>query len=111
MRSASTSPRSCTTRAMDETSPGSSLPESQGRYRELFNRVPIGLYRTTHDGRFLEANLALAELLGHREAESLANKRWSDLWVEPADWERWLVSMDRDGVVRGFETRVHSADG
>jgi PAS domain S-box-containing protein len=85
--------------------------ESQLRYRELFDRVPIGLYRTTHDGDFLEANLALAEMLGFPDAADLAAKRWKDLWVEPADWDRWLVSIERDGVVRGFETRVRGADG
>jgi PAS domain S-box-containing protein len=91
---------------MDETPAGSEV-----RYRELFDRVPIGLYRTTHDGQFLEANLALAEMLGFRDASSLTERRWSELWVEPADWERWLVSIERDEVVRGFETRVHGADG
>jgi len=85
--------------------------ESQLRYRELFDRVPIGLYRTTHDGDFLEANLALAEMLGFPDAADLAAQRWKDLWVEPADWDRWLVSIERDGVVRGFETRVRGADG
>jgi PAS domain S-box-containing protein len=85
--------------------------ESQLRYRELFDRVPIGLYRTTSDGYFLEANIALAEMLGFPDAASLAATRWKDLWVEPADWERWLVSIERDGVVRGFETRVRGADG
>ena len=85
--------------------------ESQLRYRELFDRVPIGLYRTTHDGDFLEANLALAEMLGFPDAADLAARRWKDLWVEPADWDRWLVSIERDGVVRGFETRVRGADG
>jgi PAS domain S-box-containing protein len=85
--------------------------ESLLRYRELFDRVPIGLYRTTHDGDFLEANLALAEMLGFPDAAGLAAQRWKDLWVEPADWDRWLVSIERDGVVRGFETRVRGADG
>jgi PAS domain S-box-containing protein len=85
--------------------------ESLLRYRELFDRVPIGLYRTTHDGDFLEANLALAEMLGFPDAADLAAQRWKDLWVEPADWDRWLVSIERDGVVRGFETRVRGADG
>ncbi len=88
-----------------------SAAESQGRYRELFDRVPIGLYRTTHDGQFLEANLALAEMLGFHDAVDLATRRWSELWVERADWERWKDSIERDGVVRGFETRVHGADG
>ena len=85
--------------------------ESQLRYRELFDRVPIGLYRTTHDGDFLEANIALAEMLGFSDVADLAAQRWKDLWVEPTDWERWLVSIERDGIARGFETRVRGADG
>jgi PAS domain S-box-containing protein len=96
---------------VDESPVDRSSAESQVRYRALFDRVPIGLYRTTHDGQFLEANLALAEMLGFRDADSLATKRWSELWVQPVDWQRWVESIERDGVVRGFETRVHGADG
>ena len=87
------------------------LAESQVHYRELFDRVPIGLYRTTHDGRFLEANFALADMLGYPDAAAVMADRWDQLWVDPADWQRWQAAMERDGVVRGFETRVRGADG
>ncbi|NIR44915.1 MAG: hypothetical protein GWN99_09460, partial [Gemmatimonadetes bacterium] len=40
-------------------------PEGGARtVRELFDAVPVGLYRTTPGGRILEANRELADLLG-----------------------------------------------
>jgi PAS domain S-box-containing protein len=50
-------------------------------------------------------------MLGFPDAAGLVAQRWKDLWVEPADWDRWSMLMERDGVVRGFETSVRGADG
>ncbi len=33
----------------------------------LFERSPIGMYRSTEDGRFLYANPALARMLGYED--------------------------------------------
>ncbi|MDH7514104.1 MAG: response regulator [Clostridiales bacterium] len=40
------------------------LSETQARYKALFENTPLGLYRTTPDGQFLDANPALLQLLG-----------------------------------------------
>jgi PAS domain S-box-containing protein len=87
------------------------LAASQARYRELFDSVPIGLYRTTEDGRVLDSNVAMAQMLGFADADAFATQPWNELWVDPADWEAWHEAIERDGVVRGFETRLRGADG
>ena len=40
-------------------------------YRAFFEESVIGMYRSTPDGRFIEANAALAELLGYRDPTDL----------------------------------------
>ncbi|HUF26505.1 MAG TPA: ATP-binding protein [Gemmatimonadaceae bacterium] len=41
------------------------LRASEERYRSLFERAAFGIYRATEEGRFLEANPALIEMLGY----------------------------------------------
>jgi PAS domain S-box-containing protein len=89
----------------------SRLLASEQRYRGLFDRVPVGLYRTTVEGRFLEANRALLEVLGFSGREELLATSAADLYVNREDRGTWQASMDRDGVVRGFEVQFRRRDG
>ncbi|MFW6037215.1 MAG: response regulator, partial [Desulfonatronovibrio sp.] len=45
--------------------------QSEERYRAIFNNAPIGIFRTTFDGRFVEANPTLARMLGYTSREEL----------------------------------------
>lgn len=40
------------------------LEESESRYRGLFDHAPVGIYRTTPDGKLEDGNRALARILG-----------------------------------------------
>ncbi|HEX6929869.1 MAG TPA: EAL domain-containing protein [Gammaproteobacteria bacterium] len=53
-------------------------------YRAFFENSVIGMYRSTPDGRFIEANAALAELLGYRDTTDLltAVPDVNDLYLE-----------------------------
>jgi len=87
------------------------LQEVQARYRDLFERVPVGLYRTTPDGRLLEANPALVEMFGYRDRASLQAVPVPDFYVDPADRRRWQEAIERAGVVTNFEFRARRRDG
>ena len=41
------------------------LRESEEKFRTLFNNAPLGMFRSTPSGRFLEVNLTLAVMLGY----------------------------------------------
>ena len=41
------------------------LHDSEKRYQQFFENVPIGIYRTTLDGRIVDANMALIKMLGY----------------------------------------------
>jgi PAS domain S-box-containing protein len=47
------------------------LVQSEEKYRAIFNNSPIGIFRTSYDGRFLEANPTLARMLGYRDRDEL----------------------------------------
>jgi len=87
------------------------LRESEERYRTLFDRVPIGLYRSTPEGKVLDANPALVEMLGLPDRESIF---WSDvtaIYVNSEDRLQWKTLMERQGVVHGFDTQLRRCDG
>jgi diguanylate cyclase (GGDEF)-like protein/PAS domain S-box-containing protein len=87
------------------------LQESETRYRGLFDHVPVGLYRTTPDGRLLDANRALAHILGHPSPEVLLAAEATDLYVDPSDRDRWKAQVEAEGLVRDFELQLRRADG
>jgi two-component system, NtrC family, sensor kinase len=87
------------------------LGEIEMRYRTLFDRVPVGLYRATPDGEFLDVNPALVEILGYPDRESLMAVHASTLYCTPADQARWQSLAERDGIVRQFEIAFRRRDG
>lgn len=57
-------------------------------YRNLVERMPDGVYKSTHDGRFVEVNPALVRMLGYDSKEELmAVDIASELYFEPGDRE------------------------
>jgi len=87
------------------------LKESEERYRTLFDGIPVGLYRTTPSGQVLDANLALAEMYGYTNRDTLLNTDITYAYVEPDERVRWQVLMAEQGVVRDFEVRIQCYDG
>ncbi|MEE9616749.1 MAG: PAS domain S-box protein, partial [Anaerolineae bacterium] len=87
------------------------LKEAEARYRNLFNGVPVGLYRTTPGGQALDANIALVQMLGYPNRESLLTINAADTYADPEDRQRWQVLMEREGVVRDFEAQLRRRDG
>lgn len=85
--------------------------DAEESYRRLFDEVPVGLYRTTPEGRFLEANPALVEVMGYGEAGSLLEVPVTSVYTDHADRERWREDLNRDGVVRGKVVPIRRRDG
>ncbi|MBM2816220.1 MAG: hypothetical protein HW421_2982 [Ignavibacteria bacterium] len=81
------------------------LTKSEERLRNIFEKAPIGIYRTTPDGKFILANSALAQILRYPSLEILLNHNLETQIYEPgykrADFKE---RIERDGFVH--ETMV-----
>ena len=86
------------------------LRESEKRYRTLLKHLPVGVYRTTPDGRFIEGNTALARLLGVDNVEVLQQINVRDLYVDVSERERHQEQLSSQANTRA-EFRLKRPDG
>ena len=76
-----------------------SLQESEERFRTLFNRVLDGVYRSSHDGRFLDVNPAMVRMFGYDSREEmLAINIEKELYFAPEDRQSLLLDAGRKVV-------------
>jgi diguanylate cyclase (GGDEF)-like protein/PAS domain S-box-containing protein len=79
--------------------------------REFVRNVRAGIYITTPDGHFADANPALLEMLGVATLEELRARRVQDFLVDPDARAHMLASVDRDGFASELELELRRADG
>jgi diguanylate cyclase (GGDEF)-like protein/PAS domain S-box-containing protein len=88
------------------------LRASEARYRELFENVVEGVYRSTSEGRLLSVNPALVTMLGFGSAaELLALESTARLYVDPRERELLMRALERDGALRNAEYSLRRVDG
>ena len=87
------------------------LRESEQRYRGLFDGVPVGIFRTTPEGRTIDANDALVKLLGFNNRDEMYATPVMETYLDPQDRLRWTEHLEREGVVEDYETRLVRRDG
>src|SRR5712692_8814262 len=87
------------------------LHQAELRYRTLFDGMVLGLYRTSPEGKVLEANPAMLQILGYPDQERLQTAILSDLYVDAEDRGHWASSMTGNGIVRNFELQLRRHDG
>jgi two-component system, NtrC family, sensor kinase len=88
------------------------LRDEEKRYRSLYETVPVGIYRSTPDGRFLMANPMLIHLLGYETFDELAQLNMeTDVYSRGYSRMDFLQRMETDGWVRGYEVGFNRKNG
>lgn len=94
---------------------GSSVPPFDGgadKSSPLLADAPYGAFRATVDGRFLEVNPALVEMLGYDSAEELlAVDIGRDVFRDPARRQPLVSQVTEHGRLDGFEAPWKRKDG
>lgn len=87
------------------------LRESESGLRAVFDRLPIGVYRTTPDGKVLMANTAMVRMLGFRSFRELAEKNLEGNAYYPDYTREWFKGeITKQGELRGLEATWTRAD-
>ena len=88
------------------------LEKSEERYRNLFENSPLGIYRTTPDGKILMANPALVRMLNFHSYEELAMHNLEEEEFESNYKRRKFKELiEKEGEVRGLEVAWKRQDG
>jgi len=88
--------------------------EAEQRFRAIFENSVSGIYQVSPDGRFLNANMALAEMLGYgTPGEMMASITdiGSQLYVRPDERKEFVQKLLFEGRVSGHEAEVMRRDG
>ena len=88
------------------------LLETEEQFKSLFENIPIGLYRTTPDGRVLMANPAMVRMLGYPSFEKLAERNLENSGFEPG-YPRPVFKerIEKEGQVVGLVSAWTRQDG
>ena len=88
------------------------LEESENRYRDLFENAPIGMYRTTPEGRILIANQALMRLLEYESLGALGGRDLEGDGFEPHyERQEFKARLEREGEILGHEALWSTRSG
>ncbi|NEO85166.1 MAG: EAL domain-containing protein [Spirulina sp. SIO3F2] len=89
------------------------LAAAEDKYRSIFENALEGIFQTTPDGRYLDANPALARIYGYDSpADLMVNLTdiQHQLYVDEAQRQVFQTLMQEQGVVVGFEAQVYRRD-
>jgi PAS domain S-box-containing protein len=80
------------------------LKESEEKFRNLFERVRHGLFISSKEGKFVDCNQALLEMVGYQDKEEfLKIDIAKDLYVNPEDRKTFQRLIEQHGFVKDLE--------
>jgi PAS domain S-box-containing protein len=90
------------------------LIDEKDNYCGIFDHLMEGVFRTTPDGHYLLANVALARIYGYdsplelmASIKDIAHR----LYVEPGRREEFIRLMQEHNTLSGFESKIYRKDG
>jgi sigma-B regulation protein RsbU (phosphoserine phosphatase) len=90
------------------------LVDEKDNYYGVFDNLMEGVFRTTPDGHYLLANVALARIYGYESpVELMASIKdiARRLYVEQGRREEFIRLMQEHDTLSGFESKIYRKDG
>lgn len=88
-----------------------SLKASEEKYRTLIETVNVGIFMSTLDGKFLQANSAVVEMAGYANLEEFMQIPAQSLFADVADQEWTMAELHSQGYVKNVEVRSVKKSG
>ena len=90
------------------------LRTAEKKYKNIFTHAIEGIFQTTPEGRYLEANPALSRIYGYDSPQELINDLQDiekQLYVDAGRRATFLQHMHVAGKISHFESRIRRKDG
>ncbi len=90
------------------------LKKAERKYRDIFEQAVEGIFQSTPEGNYLDANPALARIYGYPSTEALLNSLTNiqeQLYVDPARRQTFARLMKEEGEIHEFESEIYRKDG
>ncbi len=88
------------------------LRASEAEFKLLFENMPTGVFVSSKQGKFINANQALLDMLGYESKEEFLNiDITKDLYVSPEDRSKFREMIERDRRVTDYEVDFKRKDG
>ncbi len=86
--------------------------ESEKNFHYLFESVRHGVYFSTREGRFIDCNQTLLDMLGYEsKQEFLSIDIPTQLYADPDERLKFQQAIERDGYVKDYEVTFKKKDG
>ncbi len=88
------------------------LRTSEGHFRAIVEESPVGIFRSTPSGRFLEVNPALVAMLGYHSADALKGLDIAaDVYVDRGLRDRLMARFANAERITGVDVEWRRRDG
>ncbi len=87
------------------------LEASEIRYRTLFERIPIGMYRSTLRGEIIEVNDAFLRLLGHANLEDCKRRGAESMYFDTQERRKFIDGLLSQKSVTDLELKLRRRGG
>ncbi len=87
------------------------LRASEERYRLLYESNLAGVFCTTWDGRIVDCNQAMADIMGFASLQAALSVSVLDLWVSAEDRAQFLAKLESAGRLSNYEMQLRRKDG
>jgi PAS domain S-box-containing protein/putative nucleotidyltransferase with HDIG domain len=97
--------------ALEQRQQAQALQDAESRYQELFETVPIGLFRETKDGVLINLNDTLVNMLGYPSKEMLLNTNVNHLYIKPSERLENVSQLTPKNDLRSWEALIRQYSG
>ncbi len=88
------------------------LKAAEKLYRDLFEGVHHGLLITRKEGRVVDCNQAMLDMLGYTSKQDFLNiDITTELYLDPEDRKEFQRQVEKNGYVKDFEARFKKKSG
>ncbi len=88
------------------------LKASRENFRSLFDHVAVGVYISSKEGKFLDANPALLKMLGYeKKSEFLKLDLKNDIYWQPEERAKFQHLIESSGQVIDYAVKFKTKDG